>query len=56
MKEDNALYDDSDRSSFDGLIEFSCGSSRFDEESLQCINDTNIKAGRGRFALNWRPT
>ena len=45
MKEDNALYGDSDRSSFDGLIEFFCGSSSFDEELFQCINDTNIKAG-----------
>ena len=52
MKEDNALYDDSDRSSIDGLVEFSCGSSSFDEESFQCINYTKIKAGRDRFALN----
>jgi hypothetical protein len=45
MKEDNALYDDSDRSSIDYLVEFSCGSSSFDEELFYCINDTNIKAG-----------
>jgi hypothetical protein len=45
MKEDYTLYDDSDRSSIDGLVNFSSGSSSFDEESFQCINDTNIKGG-----------
>ena len=29
--------DDSDRSSDDGLIEFSCRTSSFDKESFQCI-------------------